>query len=115
MVFAPADLTVDDLGTVLREAGFDPALRTAVIWEGVTNYLNAAAVDATLRGLPALCPPGSTVIFTYVDRGVLDGTAAFAGAAEWHDAVRREGEPWTFGLDPAEVPDYLRGARARPD
>ena len=22
--------------------------------------------------------------------------------------MRREGEPWTFGLDPAEVPDYLR-------
>jgi O-methyltransferase involved in polyketide biosynthesis len=111
VVFAPADLTVDDLGTVLRAAGFDPALRTTVIWEGVTNYLDAASVDATLRGLAALCPPGSTVIFTYVDRGVLDGTATFAGAAEWHDAVRREGEPWTFGLHPAEVPGYLRERR----
>lgn len=108
VVFAPADLAVDDLGTVLRAAGFDPSLRTVVIWEGVTNYLDAAAVDATLRGLVALCPTGSTVVFTYVDCGVLDGTATFAGAAEWHDAVRREGEPWTFGLDPAEVPGYLR-------
>lgn len=108
VVFAPADLTVDDLGAVLRAAGFDPALRTAVIWEGVTNYLDAASVDATLRTLAALCPPGSTVIFTYVDRGVLDGTATFDGAAEWHAAVRREGEPWTFGLDPADVPAYLR-------
>ncbi len=113
VVFAPADLAADDLGAVLRAAGFDPALRTVVIWEGVTNYLDAASVDATLRGLAALCPAGSTVVFTYVDRGVLDGTATFAGAAEWHEAVRREGEPWTFGLDPAEVPAYLadRGLR----
>ncbi|GAB3825357.1 class I SAM-dependent methyltransferase [Dactylosporangium cerinum] len=108
VVFAPADLGADNLGRVLRDAGFEPSVRTVAIWEGVTNYLTAAAVDATLRGLTALCPPGSTVIFTYVDRGVLDGTATFPGAAEWHDAVRREGEPWTFGLDPAEVPDYLR-------
>ncbi|MEV0562572.1 SAM-dependent methyltransferase [Dactylosporangium sp. NPDC050588] len=117
VVFAPADLITDDLATVLRAAGLDPSKRTVVIWEGVTNYLSAEAVDATLRALATLCPAGSTVIFTYVDRGVLDGTARFPGAAEWHAAVRRQGEPWTFGLDPAAVPAYLaaRGLRLEED
>lgn len=37
-----------------------PGKRTAVIWEGVTNYLTEAAVDATLRDLARVTVPGST-------------------------------------------------------
>jgi O-methyltransferase involved in polyketide biosynthesis len=79
--------------------------------EGVTNYLTAPAVDATLRRLASLTATGSTLIFTYVDRRVLDGAIPAAGT--WHDAVRKQGEPWTFGFDPAALPGYLaeRGLR----
>jgi methyltransferase (TIGR00027 family) len=112
--FVPVDLITDDLGAALRPAGFAPAVPAVVIWEGVTNYLTEAAVDATLRGLAALTGPGSRVIFTYVDRAVLDdGGSTIA----WQAAVRRQGEPWTFGFDPAAVPGYLnvRGLRLRLD
>jgi methyltransferase (TIGR00027 family) len=109
--FVPADLLHDDLTTALTAAGFAVPGRTAVVWEGVTNYLTAAAVDATLRALAAATAPGSRIIFTYVDRAVLAGRDLSAG--DWHDAVARQGEPWTFGFDPAEVPGYLaaRGLR----
>lgn len=78
-----------------------PRKRTAVIWEGVTNYLTEAAVDATLRDLAAATAPGSTLILTYVDRAALHDDTA------WHQGVARVGEPWTFGFDPARVADYL--------
>ncbi|MER7272912.1 SAM-dependent methyltransferase [Dactylosporangium sp. NPDC000244] len=105
--YVPVDLTRDALAPALLSAGFDASAPAVVVWEGVTNYLTAEAVDATLRALAGLLAAGGTVVFTYVDRAVLDGTGAFTGVAEWHNAVRRGGEPWTFGFDPAELPAYL--------
>ncbi|MEU7869430.1 SAM-dependent methyltransferase [Dactylosporangium sp. NPDC049140] len=105
--FVPVDLTRDALAPALLAAGFDADAPAVVVWEGVTNYLTAEAVDATLRALADLLGAGSTVVFTYVDRAALDGTGGFTGVEEWHAAVRRGGEPWTFGFDPRELPVYL--------
>jgi methyltransferase (TIGR00027 family) len=110
--FVPVDLLSEaDLATGLREHGFRRLEPTVIVWEGVTNYLTAAAVDKTLRGLADLTATGSRLIFTYVDRRVLQG--GFPEADEWHAEVRRMGEPWTFGFDPAALPAYLaeRGLR----
>jgi methyltransferase (TIGR00027 family) len=109
----PVDLAADDLAGALREAGFGALERTVVVWEGVTNYLTERAVDATVRQLAAITGSGSRLVFTYVDRAALDGTGGFTGFDEWHAAVREQGEPWTFGFDPGELPSYLaeRGMR----
>jgi O-methyltransferase involved in polyketide biosynthesis len=48
------------------------------------------------------------VVFTYVDRGVLDDSVHFEGAADLLRDVAQLGEPWTFGFCPAHVPDFLR-------
>jgi methyltransferase (TIGR00027 family) len=105
--FVPVDLVTGDLVAALRAAGFRALEPTVIVWEGVTNYLTAAAVDATIRRLADLTATGSTLIFTYVDRRVLDGDDSDAGAQEWRAAVGRGGEPWTFGFDPAALPTYL--------
>ena len=109
----PVDLAADDLAGALREAGFEALERTVVVWEGVTNYLTERAVDTTVRQLAAIAGSGSRLLFTYVDRAALDGTGGFTGFDEWHAAVRKQGEPWTFGFDPGELPGYLaeRGMR----
>ena len=108
--FVPVDLLRDDLGAALARAGFAARQPTVVIWEGVTNYLTAAAVDATLRGLAHRTATGSRIIFTYLDRAVLTGEI---DTGAWAASVRRQGEPWTFGFDPAALPGYLaeRGLR----
>ena len=77
------------------------------VWEGVTNYLSAGAVDQTLRVVRALAAPGSLLLFTYVHQGVIDGSARFPEAARWVRSVARAGEPWTFGFVPAALPGYL--------
>ncbi|WIX88796.1 SAM-dependent methyltransferase [Amycolatopsis sp. DG1A-15b] len=96
--YVPVDLGSESLAAAL--GGF-PGKRTAVIWEGVTNYLTEQAVDATLRDLTRIVARGSTVIFTYVDR------SALGADTPWHREVEKVGEPWTFGLHPADVPGYL--------
>ncbi len=108
--FVPVDLERDDLVRALRAAGYRDGVRSLFVWEGVTNYLPPAAVDQTLgavRGLAAAAA-GSLLVFTYVDRAVLEGELSrFPEARRWVEGVRRRGEPWTFGLDPAEVEQFL--------
>jgi methyltransferase (TIGR00027 family) len=113
----PVDFLHDDLRTELAAAGFVESARTVVVWEGVTNYLTAESVDATLRRLAAATAPGSRIVLTYVDRAALDGTGEFTGVDGWHATVRRGGEPWTFGFSPADLPAYLaeRGLHLRRD
>jgi methyltransferase (TIGR00027 family) len=108
VVYVPVDFEHDRLDDALVAAGFDAARDSVFVWEGVTNYLTEDAVSSTLESIRRLTAPGSTLVFTYVDAGVLDGTSAFPEAGPWLRHVRRAGEPWTFGLRPAHVRRYLR-------
>jgi methyltransferase (TIGR00027 family) len=91
----PLDLTRGRLDAVLPAAGFRADAPALFVWEGVTNYLDDASVDATLR---FIARSGTALLFTYVDRAILDGSRRFEGAAESAAYVRRLGEPFTFGL-----------------
>lgn len=106
VTYLAIDFNRQKLSEALAASDFDPAAPTFFIWEGVTNYLTAEAVDSTLRFVGE-CAPGSRLVFTYVHQGVLDGTFTFAGSAEIKALLRRADEAWTFGLDPAELGDYL--------
>jgi O-methyltransferase involved in polyketide biosynthesis len=50
---------------------------------------------------------GSELLFTYVHQGVLDGSGEFPDAGPWVASVRAAGEPFVFGLDPAELGEFL--------
>jgi methyltransferase (TIGR00027 family) len=108
--FVPVDFERDELGQALRAAGYRDGTPSLFLWEGVTNYLTPAAVDRTLgavRGLAAGAA-GSLLVFTYVDRATVAGDhSRFPEGRRWVEGVRRRGEPWTFGLDPAEVAEFL--------
>jgi methyltransferase (TIGR00027 family) len=105
--FVEMDLVHQELRSALETAGFDCGGRSLFLWEGVTNYLVAGAVDAVLRSISGMMASGSTLVFTYVHRGLLDGSAHFARTGRVMAMLRRVGERWTFGLDPAELPAYL--------
>ena len=53
--------------------GQEERLKTLFIWEGVTMYLDAPAVDATLAFVFHHSTPGSAVVFDYMYQAVLDG------------------------------------------
>ncbi len=105
--FVEIDFNRQSLPGALADAGFDSSLPALFLWEGVTHYLTHDAVDSTLRFV-GTCSPGSRVVFTYVDRGALDGSVHFEGAADLLRDVANLGEPWTFGICPSQVPDFLR-------
>lgn len=104
--FVPCDFQSRDLGSAMAEAGYRASAPTFILWEGVTNYLTEAAVDATLRWC-ARAAPGSIVLFTYVHRDILTRPHAFVGTKNLFASLERAGERFTFGLTPSELPDFL--------
>ncbi len=107
VTYLAADLSSADLRVVLRASNLDLTQRVFVIWEGVTHYLPAPAVERTLRAIAESCAPGSRLAFTYIHRSLIDGTMAFDGAGLSRDRVSGEGEPWIFGFDPATLATEL--------
>jgi methyltransferase (TIGR00027 family) len=112
VAFIAVDFNCQTLDEVLNSSGLDLARPVFFLWEGVTNYLTAEAVDATFRYV-ATAAPGSGILFTYVHSDVLKPKAAFAGLEAVQHLLDNASEPWTFGFDPAELPAYLaaRGLR----
>jgi methyltransferase (TIGR00027 family) len=106
VTLVPTDFATQTLETVMHDAGYRMDARTLFICEGVTHYLSAPAADTLFRYVGRTAA-GSQMVFTYIHRRILDGSATFVGAANTMATVRRVGEPYTFGFDPAELPGYL--------
>ena len=112
VAYVPVDFLRDDAFERLQAHGWDRARRSVFVWEGVTNYLDESAVLRVLREV-ARCAAGSTIVFTYVHRGVIDGSVQFAGAERIVQNVRGMREPWTFGIAPQQIAAFLEGAGLR--
>ncbi|HXY26595.1 MAG TPA: SAM-dependent methyltransferase, partial [Candidatus Acidoferrum sp.] len=105
--FVEIDFNHQELSEVLARSGFQLSSAAIFVWEGVTHYLSPAAVDSVLQYV-ATCHPGTRLIFTYIHAGLLDGSVEFDGAAPVLRDVARLSEPWTFGLVPGQVVQFLR-------
>jgi O-methyltransferase involved in polyketide biosynthesis len=79
------------LEDIITASEFDKTCRTFFLWEGVTNYLSAAAVEATFRAMRSLAQD-SLVLFTYVHKAVLDVDDRFAGTTQLNRTLQRAGE-----------------------
>jgi methyltransferase (TIGR00027 family) len=106
VTYVPIDFTAGPLDAVMQASGYRSDVRTFFVCEGVTHYLAADTIDAVFRYV-GRSAPGSQLVFTYIHRGMLDGSARFAGADNTLATVRRAGEPYTFGFEPAELSQYL--------
>jgi len=64
--FVPINFNTESIKDALLSAGFDPGKKTFFIWEGVTYYLGATAVDATLEFVRSNTLAGSAIAFDYI-------------------------------------------------
>ncbi|NDJ62440.1 MAG: class I SAM-dependent methyltransferase, partial [Chloroflexi bacterium] len=102
VVFAAADFNKESWLDALVRVGFDPAKPTFILWEGVTYYLEAAAVESTLQTVAQQLAQGSLIAFDYPAKHIIGGEGSrFYRAAM--AAAERIGEPWQFGI-PTEAP-----------
>jgi methyltransferase (TIGR00027 family) len=100
------DFATDSLSDRLAGAGFTRDGRTFVAWEGVSMYLDRAAVGATLNTLGELCGPGSAVAMDLWDGAGGGGPLAPARQLVAR-SLRLVGEPVRFGVRPERVGDLF--------
>jgi methyltransferase (TIGR00027 family) len=108
-VFVECDFARDSVAERLTGAGHSQDRPTLFSWLGVSWYLDAAAVDASLADLASLAAPGSRIVFDYMHASVISGMAKPPGTRLAARVVAKQGEPWTFGRVPDEVKDWLAG------
>jgi methyltransferase (TIGR00027 family) len=104
--FVQTDFNRQGLKETLEAAGYTSTLRTLFVWEGVSNYLSTEAVDATLS-FCASSAAGSCVVFTYIDKKVLERPESFYGTEGIVRLLAGVEERWTFGFEPSHLEAYL--------
>ena len=67
----------------------------------------AKAVDATFGYVSCAAAVGSEIVFTYIHRGIINGSTRSEVDQRIVSFARRVGAPWIFGFDPAELEGYL--------
>jgi methyltransferase (TIGR00027 family) len=113
ITYVPVDFNVENLADRLTESGYVRGARSVFLWEGVSPYLDAAAVDGTLEFVRSCSAPGSVVMFDYILRSVVEGSCTLRGAQNEADKMRKTDEPLIFGIPDGQVPAFLsaRGFR----
>jgi methyltransferase (TIGR00027 family) len=105
VVYAPIDFTGEDLGPVLRAAGFHSDLRSYFICEGVSMYVPEQGMKETLRAIAAESAPGSALLLEYLNRGGLEllrkyPSGMIKNAIDW-------GEPFVFGVPDGQDREFF--------
>jgi methyltransferase (TIGR00027 family) len=105
VVYVPIDFNDETLDKLLT-CGFDRSLKSLFIWEGVTYYLNAEAVETTLAWVRANAARSSAIIFDY------QSTAGLTRAQTRRDYVyavlsRLAGERRDFGIERSQIENFL--------
>jgi len=107
LTFLPADFKSQSLEDILLSGGFQPGKKNLFVWEGVTMYLTADAVDQTLRTIHKLSAKGSLVAFDYIYASVLRHEGRYYGERKIESTVAKAGEKWTFGIEEGQIVPFL--------
>jgi methyltransferase (TIGR00027 family) len=116
VVYVPIDFNKETLPQRMFQSGYDKDKKSLFIWEGVTPYLTAEAVDETLHFVASNSGPGSSILFNYIIKSVVDGTCQLEGAREIRKAFSRggiadfssnRGDRLMFGIEEGTIEAFL--------
>ena len=105
VTLVPIDFDLQALGAVLEGYGYSAAKKTFFIWEGVTQYVSEAGIEATFEYL-AMVPAGSRLIFTYTPKDFIDGENLH-GQQYLYNKMLIKDRIWLFGIDRLKVDALL--------
>jgi methyltransferase (TIGR00027 family) len=100
------DFNRQSLEDLAGEHNLNFSIPTTIIWEGVSNYLTEPAIEKTFEFVSRFTR-GSYLIFTYIDRLVLESPGSFTGTEKLFKNLIKSEERWTFGFNLQELSGYL--------
>ncbi|MCI0354407.1 MAG: SAM-dependent methyltransferase, partial [Acidobacteria bacterium] len=98
VTYVPVDFDNEKLADRLRQSGYRDGRRAVFLWEGVTPYLSAEAVDEVLRFILTSSGGGSAVLFDYILKSVVAGVSPVPGARKEFEKMQKTSEPLVFGI-----------------
>jgi methyltransferase (TIGR00027 family) len=107
LTFVPIDFSADDLAVTLTQNGFSSKEQALFIWEGVTYYLAAEAVDKTFAALRKTATTGSEICFDYasLSREALHEQRTMK--LREHMKADHADEPARFGIPEGKLSEFL--------
>ena len=108
VTLAPINFNTESLADALHRAGYDPAAKTLFIWEGVSYYLQADAVDATLAFVRDGAHAESIIAFDYVVP-LTDENRSEYGITGFYETMQKEhgDEALIFAIPDGEIKIFL--------
>ncbi|OGN99995.1 MAG: hypothetical protein A2Y59_01645 [Chloroflexi bacterium RBG_13_52_14] len=106
VVYVPIDFNKEKLDKRLFESGYNASLKTLFIWETVTMYLTAEAVDETLACVANNSGEGSSIYFDYISQSFLDGTSELVELRKMREGTPID-EPFTFAIEEGTIDEFL--------
>ncbi len=108
VTLAPINFNTESLADVLQKAGYDPAAQTLFIWEGVSYYLQADSVNATLAFVREGAHPESLIAFDYIVPLTDENRTAY-GVVEFYKTMQQEhgNEALIFSIGEGEINNFL--------
>ena len=108
VAFVPIDFNKQTIPGELKKAGYNSNAKTLFIWEGVTMYISADAVDSTLKFIATQSAPGSSVVYDYMPLAIIkDDFEEYIDMRDVAYWVRYRGEPFIFGVPDGEGITYV--------
>ena len=107
VVYVAVNFDKEHLGEKLLKTQYDTQRKTLFIWEGVTYYLSAEAVDATLAFVAKNSGPGSGIVFDYIAPEIVDGTDLPLALMKVMRKFTQYTEPLKFGIRSAFLEEFL--------
>jgi methyltransferase (TIGR00027 family) len=106
LTYVTIDFNRDQLGDVLRQAGFRRQEKTFFIWEGVSMYVAVEGVRETLRTIATQSAPGSSLVMDFTTEGVLEFMEKFPEFGPT-GMLKAWGEPWVFGVPDVQQAEFF--------
>lgn len=105
--FVPVDFTQKSLDMLGTRPPYDPAALTFFSWLGVTYYLSRVNILDTLAALARISPPGSLVVFDYLQPNTAANPKEAARLKVIGDSLKALGEPLKTEFAPASLSSDL--------
>ncbi len=107
VTYVAVDFNTQTLADCLAANGYDPRAKTVFLWQGVTYYLEPAAVDNTLALIAQQSGTGSNVIFDYIDEALLTSPTSHGEVKGMRRYRGMTGEALRFGIPVKKIESFL--------